>query len=226
MRGAVPSVRRRAVVTVRRRCRTPPTTGKLPPATRGSAKTCCGRRRCCPGGRVEAQLGSGPAAAAVAERLAWAAADLNGAARRDGAAGERVPVACRRVRDVSPGGATPWWACPEVARGRYPAQPYRLGAGPVSRRDARSQIDTDASLAGGAHRGRTGPTRSTPPGCGSVATSSRCCLGTLTAWAESRLSSAATELWTVSGFLRLLVEQLESARRRARAAPVSTPSIS
>jgi hypothetical protein len=35
-------------------------------------------------------------------------------------------------------------------------------------------------------------------------------LGTLTAWGESRLASAATELWTVSGFLRLLVEQLEA----------------
>ena len=35
-------------------------------------------------------------------------------------------------------------------------------------------------------------------------------LGTLTAWGESRLASAATELWTLSGFLRLLVEQLEA----------------
>jgi hypothetical protein len=35
-------------------------------------------------------------------------------------------------------------------------------------------------------------------------------LGNLTSWAESRLSSAATELWTASGFLRLLVDQVEA----------------
>jgi hypothetical protein len=35
-------------------------------------------------------------------------------------------------------------------------------------------------------------------------------LETLTGWGEARLASAATELWTVSGFLRLLVEQLEA----------------
>jgi len=35
-------------------------------------------------------------------------------------------------------------------------------------------------------------------------------LGPLTALAEWRLSSAATQLWTVSGFLRLLVERLEA----------------
>ena len=34
-------------------------------------------------------------------------------------------------------------------------------------------------------------------------------LGTLTSWAESSMASAAAELWTVSNFLRLLVQELE-----------------
>jgi hypothetical protein len=75
------------------------------------------------GWRVEAHLGSGPAAAAVAERLAWAAGDLNGA----GAELARLARECRWRADVCDTyrqAVRAWWACPEVARGRYPAQPY------------------------------------------------------------------------------------------------------
>lgn len=75
------------------------------------------------GWRVEAQVGSGPAAAKVAERLTWAAADLNWAghemARLAGECRSRADV-CETYRQA----VRAWWAAPLEARGRYPAQPY------------------------------------------------------------------------------------------------------
>jgi hypothetical protein len=75
------------------------------------------------GWRVAAQLGSGPAASTVAERLAWAAGDLNGA----GDEMARLARECRwraEVCETYRQAVRAWWACPEVTRGRYPAQPY------------------------------------------------------------------------------------------------------
>jgi hypothetical protein len=75
------------------------------------------------GWRVEAQLGSSPAAAAAAERLAWAAGDLNGA----GEEMARLAQECRRRAEICETyrqAVRAWWACPQVERGRYPGQPY------------------------------------------------------------------------------------------------------
>jgi hypothetical protein len=73
--------------------------------------------------RVEALLGSGPAAAKVTERLVWAAADL------DWAGHELVRLAseCRwraGVSDAYQQTVRAWWAKPEDVRGPFPAQPY------------------------------------------------------------------------------------------------------
>ena len=75
------------------------------------------------GWRVEAQLGFGPAAATVAERLAWAAADLNWAGH------EMAQLAreCRwraEVCDVYRRAVWAWWATPVLSRPGYPTQPY------------------------------------------------------------------------------------------------------
>jgi hypothetical protein len=72
---------------------------------------------------VEGQLGSGPAAGAVAERLAWAAGDLNGA----GEEMARLSRECQWRADVCEAyrqAVRAWWAAPDVARGRPPGQPY------------------------------------------------------------------------------------------------------
>ena len=75
------------------------------------------------GWRIETELGSGPAAAKVKERLAWAAGDLNGAAQ------ELAVLAreCRWRADVCETyrqAVRAWWAASPVERGFYPAQPY------------------------------------------------------------------------------------------------------
>ena len=75
------------------------------------------------GWRVEAQLGSGPAAAKVAERLAWAAADLNGAGHEMA----RLAGECRwraGVCDTYRLAVRAWWETPALSRGPYPEQPY------------------------------------------------------------------------------------------------------
>ena len=73
--------------------------------------------------RVEAQLGSGPAAAPVNERLIRAAADLNWAGHEMA----RLATECRWRAGVCDGyrrAVWAWWATPELARPGYPAQPY------------------------------------------------------------------------------------------------------
>lgn len=75
------------------------------------------------GWRVESLLGSGPAAAKVTERLAWAAADLNWAGREM----TRLASECQwraAVSDAYKQSVRAWWAKPEDVRGPYPAQPY------------------------------------------------------------------------------------------------------
>ena len=75
------------------------------------------------GWRIETELGSGPAAAKVAERLGWAAADLNWAGREMA----RLAGECRWRAEVCEAyrqAVRAWWAAPQVERGRFPAQPY------------------------------------------------------------------------------------------------------
>jgi len=75
------------------------------------------------GWRVGAQLGSGSVAAAVAQRLAWAAGDLNGAGEEIA----RLVLECRWRADVCDTyrqAIRNWWASPEPVRGPYPRQPY------------------------------------------------------------------------------------------------------
>lgn len=76
------------------------------------------------GWRVEAQLGTGPAAAKVAERLVWVAADLNWSGHEMA----RLASECRWRADVCDTfrrSLRGWWATPEDVRGPYPAPPYR-----------------------------------------------------------------------------------------------------
>jgi hypothetical protein len=73
--------------------------------------------------RVAAHIGTGPAADAVAERLAYAAGDLGGA----GAEMAVLAHECRWRADVCDAyrhAVRAWWACPPDARGSYPTQPY------------------------------------------------------------------------------------------------------
>jgi hypothetical protein len=75
------------------------------------------------GWRVEGELGSGPAAATVTERLAWAAADLNWTGHEMA----RLASECRWRADVCETyrqAVRAWWACPAATRGRYPGPPY------------------------------------------------------------------------------------------------------
>jgi len=75
------------------------------------------------GWHLEAQLGTGPAAASVAERLVWAAADLNWAGHEMA----RLASECRwraEVCDLYRRAVWAWWAMPALDRPRYPAQPY------------------------------------------------------------------------------------------------------
>ena len=75
------------------------------------------------GWRVEVQLGTGPAAAKVVERLAWAAADLNWSGNEMA----RLAHECRwraEVCDTYRQAVRAWWASPAELRGRYPPQPY------------------------------------------------------------------------------------------------------
>ena len=70
-----------------------------------------------------ARLGSGPAAAKVVERLAWAAADLNWAGREMA----RLASECRwraQICDVYRRAVWAWWAMPPLSRPGYPTQPY------------------------------------------------------------------------------------------------------
>ena len=75
------------------------------------------------GPSVASQVGSGPVAAAVAERLARAAGDLCAAAdemaRLARVCGQRADV-CALYRQA----VRAWWARPEVERGRFPQQPF------------------------------------------------------------------------------------------------------
>jgi hypothetical protein len=76
------------------------------------------------GWHVEAQLGTGPAAAKVKDHLAWAVADLDWASR------ELAWLAseCIRRADICEAfrrSLRAWWATPEDIRGPYPVPPYR-----------------------------------------------------------------------------------------------------
>ena len=75
------------------------------------------------GWSVASQVGSGPVAAAVAERLTRAAGDVCAAAvemaRVARVCGQRADV-CELYRQA----VRAWWARPEFERGRYPEQPF------------------------------------------------------------------------------------------------------
>jgi hypothetical protein len=75
------------------------------------------------GWSVASQVGSGPVAAAVAERLARVVGDLSAAAdemaRLARVCGQRADV-CALYRQA----VRAWWARPEVERGQYPQQPF------------------------------------------------------------------------------------------------------
>ena len=72
---------------------------------------------------VEVQLGSGPAAAQVEERIAWAAADLNWSGHEMA----RLASECRwraEVCDEYRRAVWAWWAMPVLSRPGYPEQRY------------------------------------------------------------------------------------------------------
>ena len=72
---------------------------------------------------VTRDVGTGPLADAVAERLAWTSSDLLSAADEMA----RLARVCRHRADVCAlyrQAERAWWAAPDVERGRYPAQPY------------------------------------------------------------------------------------------------------
>jgi hypothetical protein len=75
------------------------------------------------GWSVSSQVGSGSVAAAVADRLARAAGDLNAAgdeiARLARVCGQRADV-CALYRQA----VNAWWARPEFDRGAFPEQPF------------------------------------------------------------------------------------------------------
>jgi hypothetical protein len=75
------------------------------------------------GWSVASQVGSGPVAAAVAERLASVVGDLSAAAdemaRLARVCGQRADV-CALYRQA----VNAWWARPEFERGRFPRQPF------------------------------------------------------------------------------------------------------
>ena len=75
------------------------------------------------GWSVASQVGSGPVASAVAERLARVVVDLSAAAdemaRLARVCGQRADV-CALYRQA----VNAWWARPEFERGRYPQQPF------------------------------------------------------------------------------------------------------
>ena len=75
------------------------------------------------GSSVASQVGEGPVAAAVAERLARVAGDLCTAAdemaRLARVCGQRADV-CALYRQA----VRAWWARPDFERGRFPQQPF------------------------------------------------------------------------------------------------------
>ena len=75
------------------------------------------------GWSVASQVGSGPVAAAVAERLARAAGDLAPPPTRwrgwPAVLRQRADVCERYRQDVRA-----WWARPDLERGQYPQQPF------------------------------------------------------------------------------------------------------
>jgi hypothetical protein len=75
------------------------------------------------GWSVTSQVGSGPVAAAVAERLARVVGDLSAAA----AEMARLARVCDQRADVCAlyrQAVRAWWARPEFERGRFPQQPF------------------------------------------------------------------------------------------------------
>jgi hypothetical protein len=75
------------------------------------------------GWSVANQVGSGPVASAVAERLARVVGDLSAAAdemaRLARVCGQRADV-CAMYRQA----VNAWWARPQLERGPYPRQPF------------------------------------------------------------------------------------------------------